>query len=65
MLYSRSKKTITITERRSGGWVGMRLSIQRLHMSANEMINKAVVAEACGTRGRPSLGNRDQLLRLF
>ena len=26
MLYSRSKKTITITERRSGGWVGMRLS---------------------------------------
>ena len=39
--------------------------LQRLHMSANEMINKAVVAEACGTRGRPSLGNRDQLLRLF
>lgn len=34
-------------------------------MSANEKINKAVVADACGTKGRPSRGNGDELLRLF
>ena len=38
---------------------------QRLPTSANEMINKVVVAKACRTKGGLSQGNRDEVLRLF
>ena len=38
---------------------------QRLPTSANEMINKVVVAKACRTKGGTSRGNRDEVLRLF